>query len=155
MTPLVERPGSGAPEAVADPAATSPALRAFALQERVEAALRPRLVELLAQLPRLVARKAFSEGAYVLGVRTPAEVLSSSSDYSRVDLELVISAAEGTASVTCRTTTRGRDWPVERLPATVLDVAGLATLVGWCETCLLQFAERELEARLAARLARR
>ena len=155
MTPLVELPGSGAPEAVVDPAATSPALRAFVLQERVEAALHPRLAELLAQLPRLVARKAFSEGAFVLGVRTPGEVLKSSSDYSRLDLELTIHAPAGAASVACRSTTRGRDWPVERLPETVLDAAGLATLVAWCETCLLQFAERELEARLAARLARR
>jgi len=149
MTKLVQAPFAP-PVAGGSPLPASRALRAFELHERIEAALAAPLTELREQLPRLLPRKAFFEGHFVLGLRSPPAAGPLDAGYSRVDLEVAVDGAAEQAAVICRRTTRGRDWPRQSLPHTTLDAAGFATLIGWCEERLLEFAQREFDATSAA-----
>ena len=114
-------------------------LAAFELQERVELAVAPLLAELVRSIPRLRTWRRFSSGAWVLGVRTPAEEHPLDGRFARLDFEIRIDALQHAVTLTCRTTVRSRDGEAHTLRV-VLDAAGEVELRHWAEHEALEFA---------------
>ncbi len=136
-----------------EPLPVSRLLRGFALTADIEGLIDACLAELRLVIPLLHPWRGLHSGSRVLGAHTePLHGEPLPSGVTRVDIEFFVKvtqdAAGHAATLTCRSTIRGRDQETTHARF-ALDGHGTAHIGAWVEDALLVFAARWFEARHA------